>query len=72
MQGDDEEKEENQVDLINAAMKLNSSVSGGHSSQTMAEQFYYHIPHPSLLYADTNLRNYGVDYSQPAHSGYYE
>ena len=47
-----------QVDLINVAMKLNSSLTGKPSDQSLAHQFYYHIPDPILPYMETNLKNF--------------
>jgi hypothetical protein len=52
-------------------MKLNSSMCGSSSSQNLAHQFYYYIPHPSLPYVENNLSGYGKDlYSQPQNYAY--
>lgn len=42
-------------------MKYNSSLSGGGDNNNFAHQFYYHIPHPSVPYINSNLKNYGKD-----------
>jgi hypothetical protein len=42
-------------------MKYNSSLAGGGDDNNFAHKFYYHIPHPSVPYIDSNLKNYGKD-----------
>jgi len=46
-------------------MKMNSTLSGnsGQDEQSnLAHQFYWYIPHPSLPYVDSNLKDYGRDH----------
>lgn len=50
--------EQSQVDLINIAMKLNSTLSGTSNSANLAHQFYYHIPDPTLPYIENNLSKF--------------
>jgi hypothetical protein len=49
------------VDLIEAAMKMNSRIAGGAAEDNLAHQFYWYIPHPSLPFVDRNLSKYGRD-----------
>ena len=42
-------------------MKMNASMAGSNANDSLANKFYYHIPHPSVPYANSNLKDYGKD-----------
>ncbi|CAI2373126.1 unnamed protein product [Moneuplotes crassus] len=59
-------EENDEVDLINAAMKLNQNMAGGASDESLSSKFYYHIPDPTITYTTHDLKNYGKDsYQDP-------
>mmetsp|Transcript_28383 Transcript_28383/g.25106 ORF Transcript_28383/g.25106 Transcript_28383/m.25106 type:complete len:217 (-) Transcript_28383:14-664(-) len=72
----DNREEPDETALINSAMKMNESLAGNTSNQSLANQFYYQLPDPSLPYS-SDLQNYRKDaykvqapaYQEPAYQG---